>query len=118
MTQARWYVIVGGVRSLVDVNPYNIESMQVMKDAASTAIYGARGANGVIVIKTKAGKFNTKMNITLNHRTTWETQARDYEYLDAEPSLRLARTTVKNTLILSKTITCHIWWVFRRNTCL
>ena len=80
-----------------DINPDNIESLQVMKDAASTAIYGARGANGVIVIKTKGGKFNSKMNLTLNHRTTWETQARDYKYLSAEQYLRLARTTVKNT---------------------
>lgn len=47
-------VIVDGVfRSLSDINPDNIESFQVMKDAAATAIYGARGANGVIVVKTK-----------------------------------------------------------------
>jgi TonB-linked SusC/RagA family outer membrane protein len=91
-------VVIDGVfRSFADVNPDNIESLQVMKDAASTAIYGARGANGVIVIKTKGGKYNTKMNITLNHRTTWETQARDYNYINAEQYLRLARTTVKNT---------------------
>ena len=91
-------VVIDGVfRSFADVNPDNIESLQVMKDAASTAIYGARGANGVIVIKTKGGKFNSKMRVTLNHRTTWETQARDYDYIDAEQYLRLARTTVKNT---------------------
>ncbi|MBB5440725.1 TonB-linked SusC/RagA family outer membrane protein [Pedobacter sp. AK017] len=91
-------VVVDGVfRSMNDVNPDNIESMQVMKDAASTAIYGARGANGVIVIKTKSGNANGKMSISLNHRTTWETQARDYDYLNAEEYLRLARTTVKNT---------------------
>ena len=91
-------VIVDGVfRSINDINPDNIESMQVMKDAASTAIYGARGANGVIVIKTKGGKFNSKMNLTLNHRTTWETKARDYRYLNAAQYLTLARSTVKNT---------------------
>jgi len=91
-------VVVDGVfRSFTDINPDDIESLQVMKDAASTAIYGARGANGVIVIKTKGGKFNSKMTLSLNHRTTWETQARDYGYLDAEQYLKLARTTVKNT---------------------
>lgn len=91
-------VIVDGVfRSINDINPDNIESMQIMKDAASTAIYGARGANGVIVIKTKGGKYNTKMNLTLNHRTTWETQARDLKYIDAEDYLRLARITVQTT---------------------
>jgi TonB-linked SusC/RagA family outer membrane protein len=91
-------VVIDGVfRAFGDVNPDDIESFQVMKDAASTAIYGARGANGVIVIKTKSGRFNSRMNITLNHRTTWETQARDYNYINAEQYLRLARTTVKNT---------------------
>jgi TonB-linked SusC/RagA family outer membrane protein len=91
-------VVIDGVfRSINDVNPDDIESMQIMKDAASTAIYGARGANGVIVIRTKKGKLNTKMSIALNHRTTWETQAKEYDYLTAEQYLRLARTTVANT---------------------
>lgn len=39
--------------SLAGINPYDIESIEVLKDAASTAMYGSRGANGVIVIKTK-----------------------------------------------------------------
>jgi TonB-linked SusC/RagA family outer membrane protein len=91
-------VIVDGVfRSIDDINPDNIESFQVMKDAAATAIYGARGANGVIVIKTKGGKFNAKPQVTFNHRTTWETMARDYKYLNAEQYLTLARTTVQGT---------------------
>lgn len=91
-------VIIDGVfRSINDVNPDDIASLQVMKDAASTAIYGARGANGVIVIKTKRGRLNQKSSITFSHRTTWETQAREYDYLSAEQYLRLARTTVANT---------------------
>ena len=91
-------VIIDGVfRSLNDINPDNIESLQVMKDAASTAPYGAQGANGVIVVKTKGGKFNSKMGLTLNHRTTWETPTGDYDYLNADQYLPLARTTVKNT---------------------
>jgi TonB-linked SusC/RagA family outer membrane protein len=91
-------VVVDGVfRSMDDINPDNIESFQVMKDAAATAIYGARGANGVIVITTKGGKYNQKMNVTVNHRTTWETQRDELDYLDAETYLKLARTTVFNT---------------------
>jgi len=39
--------------SLEGINPYDIESIEVLKDAANTAMYGVRGANGVIVIKTK-----------------------------------------------------------------
>ncbi|NTS43911.1 SusC/RagA family TonB-linked outer membrane protein [Flavisolibacter sp. BT320] len=91
-------VVIDGVfRAINDINPEDIESLQVMKDAASTAIYGARGANGVIVIKTKTGRLNTKMSVNLSHRTTWETQAREYDYLTAEQYLRLARITVANT---------------------
>ena len=41
---------------LYDINPHDIESITVLKDAASTAIYGSRGANGVILIKTKRGR--------------------------------------------------------------
>ena len=90
-------VVIDGIfRSLNDINPDDIESFQVMKDAASTAIYGARAANGVIVVKTKRGK-NGKAVIALSHRSTWETQARDYDYLNAEEYLRLARITVANT---------------------
>jgi TonB-dependent SusC/RagA subfamily outer membrane receptor len=39
--------------SLTGINPYDIASIEVLKDAASTTMYGSRGANGVIVIKTK-----------------------------------------------------------------
>ena len=42
--------------SLFGINPYDIESIQVLKDPASTTMYGVRGANGVIVIKTKQPK--------------------------------------------------------------
>lgn len=90
-------IIDGVIRPMDDINPENIESLSVMKDAASTSIYGARGANGVIVIKTKGGKFNSKMNVSINHRTTSETQASGYDYMTAEQYLSLARITAKNT---------------------
>jgi TonB-dependent SusC/RagA subfamily outer membrane receptor len=42
--------------SLTGINPYDIASIEVLKDAAATAMYGVRGANGVIVIKLKLGR--------------------------------------------------------------
>jgi TonB-dependent SusC/RagA subfamily outer membrane receptor len=70
-------VIIDGVfRSFTDLNPDDIESIQVMKDAASTAIYGARGANGVIVVKTKSGKGAGKTNFTFRYQHGIETNAR------------------------------------------
>ena len=51
------YIVDGfPVSSISDIAPSDIESMDVLKDASSTAIYGARGANGVIIITTKSGK--------------------------------------------------------------
>lgn len=47
------------------VNPNDIESIQILKDASSTAIYGSRGSNGVVIIKTKSGK-NKKPTISFN----------------------------------------------------
>ncbi len=47
---------VRGVNGLATINPSDIESIEVLKDAASTAIYGSRGANGVVMVTTKSGK--------------------------------------------------------------
>ena len=60
-------ILVDGVQygSTLDINPSDIESMEVLKDASSTAIYGTRGANGVILISTKRGKAG-KTKVTLN----------------------------------------------------
>lgn len=49
-----------------NINPNDIESITVLKDAAATSIYGARGGNGVIVISTKKGRFNQKLKIDFN----------------------------------------------------
>ena len=60
-------VIVDGVPSDIGrLNPAEIKSMTVLKDAASTAIYGSRGANGVIVVTTVIGEKIQKPNITMN----------------------------------------------------
>ena len=62
--------------SLNNLNASDIESMQVLKDAASASIYGSRAANGVIVITTKKGKKGDKINIDLNASLSvaWMTQ--------------------------------------------
>lgn len=54
-----------GLNPLADINPGDIESIEVLKDAASTAIYGSRAANGVVMITTKRGE-NAKAQINLN----------------------------------------------------
>ena len=60
------YVVDGviGVSNINLLNPSEIESLEVLKDASATAIYGARGANGVIMITTKRGIKNEKAQIS------------------------------------------------------
>ena len=65
------YVVDGATVSgdiMTMYNPNDIESVTVLKDAASTSIYGARAANGVILITTKKGKRNERTSITINHQ--------------------------------------------------
>ena len=60
--------IVDGVQvenGLSAIAPQNIQTIDVLKDAAATAIYGARGANGVIVITTKSAKNKSKLNVEI-----------------------------------------------------
>ena len=63
------------------INPRDIESIQVLKDASATAIYGSRGANGVVVITTKKGK-SGKVNIEAFSNTSVRVISKKYNVLD------------------------------------
>lgn len=54
------------VSPLSSINPNSIKSVEVLKDAAATAIYGSRGSNGVVIITTKSGKYNKEPTININ----------------------------------------------------
>ena len=56
-----------GLNPLIDLNPNDVESITVLKDAAAVAIYGSRGTNGVILIKTKRGTNNQKTKVSLDY---------------------------------------------------
>ena len=64
------------------INPSDIESIEVLKDAASGAIYGARAANGVILVTTKKGKMG-KMTVNYNFSQGWQTAWKHRDVLDA-----------------------------------
>lgn len=69
------------VPNINDIPPTDIQSIDILKDASLTAIYGARGGNGVVVVTTKraqAGKFS----VTFNHNTQVRTLARKIELMD------------------------------------
>ena len=74
--------------ALADLNPNDIESIEVLKDAAATAIYGSRGANGVVMITTKRGKAGkSKINIGYSYGIMNETNR--VKFLDASQHLAL-----------------------------
>ncbi len=77
------YVIDGVPTDNINcINPNDIETMQVLKDAASASIYGSRAANGVVVITTKHGK-GDRMTINVNYAASAQTIAKRYEMLNA-----------------------------------
>lgn len=75
--------IVGISDPLTNLNPNDIESIDVLKDASASAIYGARGANGVILITTKKGKAG-KITVEYGHSTSYSTMLRHFYPLDAD----------------------------------
>jgi TonB-dependent starch-binding outer membrane protein SusC len=78
------FVIDGfpGAGDLNSINPNDIESIDVLKDASATAIYGSRGANGVIIITTKKGKAGTS-GITFEAYTGVQTLRKKYDLMNA-----------------------------------
>ncbi len=82
--------------SLSNLNPTDIASMSVLKDAASTALYGARAANGVIVISTKKGKSGkAQVNFKFNQGVTIR-QSSDYEKLGVDQYCEIYWENLRN----------------------
>lgn len=71
------------VESISDIPASDIEDMTVLKDASSTAIYGSRGANGVILVTTKSGK-EGKVNVSYNAYYSWKKIAKTLDVLGAK----------------------------------
>ncbi len=81
--------IIDGIHDLNDINSSDIESISVLKDASSTAIYGARGSNGVIVITTKQGRGDSgKPSITFKTDLGFSQLPRQLDIMNAEEFAR------------------------------
>ncbi len=79
--------IVGVINALQNIDPEDIETMDILKDASATAIYGTRGANGVIIITTKRGKagdvvvnYNGSASVGFKTRHNWTVNADQFMY--------------------------------------
>ena len=101
------YVIDGVVGSLDGINPADIESIDVLKDAASAAIYGARAANGVILVTTKQGKAG-KIEISYNGAIGWSNVYKRPQLLNAQQYMTIMDEYSFNTsgakMVWEKTI--------------
>lgn len=79
--------IIGG--SLEDLNPDDIESYEVLKDASTTAIYGAQGANGVVLVTTKKGSKGA-IKVNVNAWAGVQTQTKRYDVLNTQQYMQYA----------------------------
>ncbi|WP_425236485.1 SusC/RagA family TonB-linked outer membrane protein [Ulvibacterium sp.] len=79
------------------LNPNNIASMEVLKDASSTAIYGARGANGVILVTTKRGAKTEGITVSYDSFMSAGTLRKKIDLLNAEEFLEVVETGFANT---------------------
>lgn len=79
-------IVLDGVPggSLTNINPNDIESFDVLKDGAASAIYGTRGSNGVIVITTKKGARDGQTHTTYTATLSWDKANRDLDMMTAE----------------------------------
>lgn len=96
------YIIDGVFREdLVGVSPSDIKSIEVLKDAASTAIYGARAANGVILVTTVTGEGSGVGRINVRYTTGVDQQAKDYNWTSPEDYISVSRIAAQNSVNLN-----------------
>ncbi len=91
-------IVIDGIPggSMDILNPDDIESISVLKDAASSSIYGVRGANGVILVTTKKGRANAKPNISYGNYFGVQTPTALPEYLGSVDYMILLNESLKN----------------------
>lgn len=88
-------ILVDGIeRGLAGLNSNDIQSIEVLKDAASTAIYGSRASNGVVLITTKTGMANQAPTVTFEASAALEQAETLYDFMNSEDYLNTVRPAV------------------------
>ncbi|WP_249476415.1 TonB-dependent receptor plug domain-containing protein, partial [Bacillus altitudinis] len=88
-------ILAGTTSPLNGINPSDLESIEVLKDADATAIYGSRGANGVVLITTKKGKAG-KTKFNLNAYSSFGTLTRTLDLMHTDQYLSMRREAFSN----------------------
>lgn len=96
--------ISGVSNPLASINPQDIETFTVLKDASATAIYGSRASNGVILITTKKGSLKQKFSVSYDGNVSVSTIAKKYDVMDAT-EYRAYMQSVWNTSDTQSTLT-------------
>ena len=94
------YLIDGVGGDITTLNPADIESIDVLKDAASAAIYGAQAANGVVLVTTKSGKEGSS-KITYDGYVGWQTLGRKFEMLNSNQYMQIMDEALLNSYNMS-----------------
>lgn len=89
----------GGLSPLNSINPNDIESIEVLKDADATAIYGSRGANGVVLITTKKG-FSGKTKVTAGYYAGASRVTRTMDMMNTQEYVAMRKEAFKNDGVL------------------
>lgn len=87
-----------GINPLINISPNDIESIDVLKDAAATAIYGSRGANGVVIVKTKNGKRNEKAKVDFGYTFSFSNPIKNYKPLNISEYKNVQDEILRNTV--------------------
>lgn len=97
--------VINGVPSensdiMNSITPTDIASIEVLKDASATAIYGSRAANGVIMVTTKSGGFNQKGKFNVNYHTSHDEQIKNFRMLDGDQFRSFLTDLAQKTLVV------------------
>jgi len=99
--------VIDGIPSeqddMIAVNPDDIQSIDILKDASAAAIYGSRAANGVVLITTKRGIQNEKPQLNVKYFTNFDTQIENFSILSANRFREVIMTAARNTLKVDPT---------------
>lgn len=96
------YVVDGvPVTDISDLNPNDVANMQVLKDAGSASIYGARASNGVIIISTKRGSGKTSITYDAYYGTQKPKSGNVFDLLNPTEMMQLRKLAIKNTAALT-----------------
>ncbi|HMM04479.1 MAG: TonB-dependent receptor [Prevotella sp.] len=95
VTSGQKQELYGRYNPLAEINPNDIESYEVLKDGAATAIYGSRAANGVVLITTKSGG-KSKTKVTYDVQTSWASPTKLHDLLNATEFVEIANEKYSN----------------------